>query len=279
MAQLGQQANQQAATGHQQAATAHSQQQDPQQHTPRQHGPKQHAAQDKSDRGLFHCLAAELVGTFLLVFVDSGGAMIAALSQGAITLEMRSLATGMIIMAMVYSLGAVSGAHINPAVSFAFSLRRVFPWRRLPLYWLVQIIGAILAALFLQHLLGDVKHLGATTPHVPDQQALLMEMALTTILAFVALSTATLHRVVGANAAIAVGATVALCNLFSKPISDASMNPARSLGPALVSSHFEHLWIYLVGPLAGSIIAAALVFLIHGRQKRGEEEAASGKEQ
>jgi MIP family channel proteins len=272
MAKLEQQANQQASTGH-------SQQQDPQQHIPKQHGPKQHTAQDKSDRGLFHCLAAELVGTFLLVFVDSGGAMIAALSHDTVTLEMRSLATGMIIMAMVYSLGSVSGAHINPVVSFAFSLRRVFPWRRLPLYWLAQIIGAVLAALLLQNLLGDVKHLGATTPHVPDHQALLMEIALTTILVFVALSTATLHRVVGPNAAIAVGATVALCNLFAKPISDASMNPARSLGPALVGSHYAHLWIYLAGPLVGSAIAVVLVFLIHGLPKRGEEEAASGKEQ
>jgi aquaporin Z len=222
--------------------------------------------------------AAELLGTFILVFVDAGGAMTAELHGWEVTPEARALAAGLTVMAMIFSVGDVSGAHINPAVTFAFALRRVFPWSRVPLYWAAQFLGAVLAAAALAALLGPLKHLGANTPPLDSVTAFFGEFAFATMLVFVILSTATQLRVTGPNAAIPVGATVALCCLFGRPISDASMNPARSFGPALVSGHLSDLWLYLLAPLLGAALAVSLTYLIHGRPKTDEEEAAMGKE-
>lgn len=226
--------------------------------------------------GVLRSLFAELLGTFALTFVDAGGAVIAAVSHDAVTLAARSAASGLLVMAVIYAFGNLSGAHINPAVTFAFALRRDFPWRRVPFYWLAQVGGAVLAALFLLALFGNVAHLGATRPHYGVTSAFLMELALSCLLITVILNVATRLKVVGPNAALAAGGTVALCGLFAKPVSDASMNPARSLGPALVSGSLEQVWIYLAAPVLGALLAVLFMAILHGRRDPGEVEAATG---
>lgn len=228
---------------------------------------------------LWRSLAAEIFGTFALVFVDAGGAIIEGLGPaGEVTAVGRSFATGLLIMAIIYSLGEASGAHVNPAVTIGFALRRVFPWRRVPAYVLAQFGAAIAAALLLRALFGSIVELGVTEPRHGTPAGLVMEIVLTTLLATVILSTATRHRVLGPNAALAVGGTIALCGLFSRPISGASMNPARSFGPALVSGRMEDLWIYLIGPVVGVVIAVLFVRLVHGVPKPEEEKAAEGED-
>jgi aquaporin Z len=219
----------------------------------------------------------ESFGTFLLVTVDAGGAVIARASGGEVTPEARSLATGLLIMAMIYAMGDVSGAHFNPAVTFAFAVRRVFPWTKVPIYWSAQLAGAFGGALLLRALFGDVAHLGATEPGFGPVRALVMEVVLTSILASVIIGTATRHRSVGPNAAIASGGTVALCSLFARPVSGASMNPARSLAPAVVSGAMGDVWIYLVGPLVGAVIATAIMRAVHPKKHEEEVIAAEGE--
>jgi MIP family channel proteins len=222
-------------------------------------------------------LFTELLGTFLLVFVDCGGAVIATMSDGAVTPIARSAATGLLIMAMVATMGDVSGAHFNPAVTGAFALRGAFPWRLVPGYWAAQVLGAVGASAVLLALFGNVEHLGTTLPHYGVGRALAVEIVLTTMLVMVGLASATRHRVLGPTAGIVVGGTVAMCSLFSRPISGASMNPARSLGPALVSGTLEHLWIYVVGPFVGATLAFAIMTVVHHRKHEEERIAALGE--
>jgi MIP family channel proteins len=223
-------------------------------------------------------LFTEAFGTFLLVIIDAGGAVIAQLGGGEVTPEARSLATGLLIMAMIYAMGDISGAHFNPAVTFAFALRRVFPWRLVPTYWLAQIMGAFTATFTLRALFGDVADLGATLPRLGMVRALAMEVILTCILVSMIIGTATRHRIVGPNAALAAGRAVALSSLFARPVSGASMNPARSIGPAVVSGRTEALWIYVAGPLAGALLATLVMFVIHSQKHRYERKAAQGEE-
>lgn len=225
---------------------------------------------------LWRSLGAELLGTAALTLVAAGGEVIAIRSGGQIDLTARAAAPGLMVMAVIYALGQVSGAHINPAVTLAFALRRDFPWRRVPGYWVAQILGAILAALYLRALFGHVAEAGATRPHAGVGTALAMEIVLTLLLVSIILGTATRAKVVGPNAAIAVGGTVALAGLFAGPISGASMNPARSLGPALVAGAAVHQWIYVVGPGLGAALATLLAALIHGPRQPSEAEAAEG---
>ena len=221
-------------------------------------------------------LLAECFGTFLLVAVDCGGAVIGSL-DGSVTAVARSAATGLLIMTMIYSIGNVSGAHFNPAVTTAFALRGVFPWRRVPVYWVAQLVGALLGAGLLRWMFGDVEHLGATLPHFGVVPGFGMEVLLTIILVSVVLGTATRHRSIGANAAIASGGAVALCSLFSRPVSGASMNPARSLAPALMSGELHDLWIYLVAPFVGAVLATLTMRVLHSHKHRSEREAAQGR--
>jgi MIP family channel proteins len=220
-------------------------------------------------------LLAESFGTFLLVLVDCGGAVIGSL-DGDVTSVGRSAATGLLVMVMIYSIGNVSGAHFNPAVTTAFALRGAFPWRRVPLYWVAQVAGAFLAAGLLQWMFGNVEHLGATIPHFGAVRGFGMEIVLTVILVSVVLGTATRHRSIGANAAIASGGAVALCSLFSRPVSGASMNPARSLAPAVVSGDLHDLWIYLVAPFVGAALATLTMRVLHSHKHRSEREVAQG---
>ena len=199
---------------------------------------------------------AEAIGTFGLVFAGCGAIIIDSVSHGQITHVGVGLVFGLIITVMIYALGHISGAHLNPAVTLAFVLVRHFPLRRLVGYWFAQLMGAVLAAGCLRLLFGDVAHLGTTLPAGSVWQSFGLEFLLTFFLMFVIMAMATDTRAVGQAAALAIGATVALEALFAGPISGASMNPARSLGPALVSWTWTAQWVYLFAPLLGAVVGA-----------------------
>jgi aquaporin Z len=221
-------------------------------------------AQFDDPRQEWRRLFSELLGTFFLVLVAAGGGILHA--EGRISLAAAVVAPGLMVMAIILFMGAVSGAHLNPVVSLAFALRRDFPWRRLTGYVLVQLVGATLACLFLDAVFGDVHHLGATLPGsgYADWQALLMKVVLTVGLVSVILGTASAAQNVGAIAALGVGGYIALAGLWSAPVSGTSMNPARSFGPALVSGHFQGYWVYLLGPLAGAVVAVGCAYALRG---------------
>ena len=214
----------------------------------------------------WRCLLAEAIGTFALVFVGTSAIVIDAKTNGSVGHVGISLTFGLIVMAMIYAIGHVSGAHINPAVTLAFSAVRHFPLRLVPLYLLGQLIGAVLASLLVRGMFGDVAALGATLPQGSIAQALLLEFILTFLLMFVIMAVATDVRAVGQAAAIAIGGTVGLEALFAGPISGASMNPIRSLAPALVSWTWDGQWLYLVGPIAGAVAGAFIYMVIRGQQ-------------
>jgi aquaporin Z len=210
-------------------------------------------------------LFSEMLGTFFLVLVAAGGGLLHA--KGQISLAAAVVAPGLMVMAVILFMGAVSGAHLNPAVSLAFALRGDFPWKRLPGYVLIQLVGATLACLFLLAVFGNVEHLGATLPGAGYHgwQALLMETALTAGLVSVILGTASAAQNVGAIAALGVGGYIALAGLWAAPVSGVSMNPARSFGPALLSGDFSSYWVYLAGPVAGALIAVGCAVVLRGR--------------
>jgi aquaporin Z len=222
-------------------------------------------------------LFAEVIGTFLLTLVAAGGDVIAAISGGAVSLNARVVAPALLVMTMIYTVGNLSGAHFNPVVTLAFAVRRDFPWRRLPGYWLAQLVGAVLAALLLRSLFGLAGHLGETLPHDGSITSLIMEIVLTFMLLTVILGTATNHKLVGHNAALAVGGMIALTGMFAAPISGASMNPARSLGPFLVAGQLGDAWIYIVGPFVGGLLAVGIAWLLRGGTTKYAIDAATGE--
>jgi aquaporin Z len=188
------------------------------------------------------------------------------------------IAPGAAVMAMIYAWGPLSGLHINPAVTLAFAGRRVFPTNWVLPYWVVQFAGAICAALFLQLMFGNVSA-GSNYPIAKpggDWRSFVMETVLTAILVSIILNTATGGRSIGHNAAIAVGSTVALLGLFASPISGASMNPARTLGPDIVSTDYTGWWVYIGGPVLGAFIAVMVINAVRGRPVKEEWEAAEG---
>lgn len=209
---------------------------------------------------------SEIWGTFLLVVVAAGADVVAAKSGGAVTLAMAVVAPGLMVMVIIYFMGTVSGAHLNPAVTFAFAVRRNFPWSRVPGYVLGQIAGGIAAAIFLGAVFGTAGDLGATEPGagVSALQALAMEVLLTAGLVNTILGTASGARNIGTNGAIAVGGYIALAGLWAAPISGASMNPVRSLTPDLVRGDFAAAWVYLIGPFAGAMIGVAFEWILKG---------------
>jgi aquaporin NIP len=200
---------------------------------------------------------AEFVGTFVVVLA-SAGAVIVNSQTGALGHLGVALAPGLAVMVMIAAVGHISGAHFNPAVTLAFAVTRHFAWRELPGYWLGQFAGAISAAAILLLLFGPVAGLGANQPSGSVLQALGLEILLTAGLMFVITAVATDTRAVGQMAAIAIGGTVALNSLWAGPISGASMNPARSFGPALLSGAWDAQWVYGVGPFVGALVGAAL---------------------
>jgi aquaporin Z len=223
-------------------------------------------------------LFSELFGTFLLVVVGAGAPVVNAVSHGAIGRGAAVTAPGLTVMAIILFMGTVSGAHLNPAVSIAFAARGDFPWRRVPGYILVQLLGATLAVLFLDAMFGKVGMLGATVPGagIDDGQALLLELVLTVGLVSVILGTASRSQNVGPLSAVAVGGYIVVAGLWSSPISGASMNPARSFAPDLVLGDFSHYWVYVIGPIAGGLIAVAVAFILRGRG--GDEHALAAAE-
>lgn len=211
-------------------------------------------------------LFAEAFGTFFLVLVAAGGPVVNAVSGGKLSLAAQVAAPGLMVMAIILFMGATSGAHLNPAVSIAFAARGDFPWRRVPGYVVAQLVGALFACLLLSSLFGHVGSLGATNPGpgVTDLQALVIEAVLTVGLVSTILGTASRAQNIGPLAALAVGGYIILAGLWAAPISGASMNPARSLGPDLVLGNLGNAWIYVVGPILGGLLAVGIAYVLRG---------------
>jgi len=224
-------------------------------------------------QGLVRKVTAEAIGTFFLVFIGCGAIMVDTITSGAITHLGVSLVFGMVIAVMIYATGHISGAHFNPAVTVAFAAGGHFPWREVPAYVLGQVGAAIAAAALLLYLLGPVAALGSTVPSIDPGRALVLEVFLTFVLMFVIVAVATDARAEGQTAGLAIGGAVALCSAFGGPLSGSSMNPARTLGPALVSGSLEHLWIYIAGPLLGAAFGCWVYGMIRCSDEVSESPA------
>jgi aquaporin Z len=204
-----------------------------------------------------------LFGTFVLVFAGTGAIVINDERGGVVTHVGVALTFGLVVLALIYAVGEVSGAHLNPAVTVAFAVAHRFPANRVPGYLAVQCAGAVLASGLLRLLFPDHATLGATRPSGPVSQSFILEVVLTLFLMFVILSVSTGAKEKGIMAGVAVGAVIALEALFAGPVCGASMNPARSLAPALVSGTLESLWLYLVAPPLGAAVAVAMCQCVH----------------
>jgi MIP family channel proteins len=226
--------------------------------------------------GLGRRLAAEALGTFCLVAAGTGAIVVNRVAGDPLGHAGVAAAFGLTVAVMIFAVGHLSGAHLNPAVSVAFAAGRHFPWREVAPYAAAQVAGAIAASLALAGLFGRAGGLGATHPaHVGPGQALLVEAGLTAVLVVVILAVATDTRAAGQLAALAVGAAVGLEALVFGPITGASMNPARSLGPAVAEGDAADLWLYVAGPLAGALVGTAVYELLRGRRVPAGEPADS----
>lgn len=200
-------------------------------------------------------LVAEFFGTFGLVFAGTGAIVVNSASNGAITHAGIALTFGLIVLAMIYTFGDVSGAHLNPAVTTGFAIACRFAWKEVPGYIVAQLAGAFAASALLALLFPTDKYLGATLPAGSQMQSFILEFMLTFLLMLVILSVSTGAKEKGITAGIAIGAVIALEAMFAGPICGASMNPARSIAPAVVSGHLQSLWIYILAPVAGAALA------------------------
>jgi aquaporin NIP len=218
-------------------------------------------------RPVARALLAEATGTFALVFAGAGAVMVDAKTH-ALGHVGVAITFGLVIMAMIYAVGHVSGAHFNGAVTFAFALTRHFSWTRAAAYWISQLAGAVAAAAVLRASLGNVAHVGATLPAGSQGQSFLWELILSAMLMFVIMAVATDTRAVGEAAAIAIGGTIGLDAMFGGPVSGASMNPMRSAGPAFVSGDVHALWLYVVAPVAGTSVGALLYQFVRAEAPR-----------
>ena len=210
-------------------------------------------------------LLAEVLGTFTLVFAGTGAIVANGVSGGAVTHVGIALTFGLVVMALIYTYGDVSGAHLNPAVTVAFAVAGRFGWREVPGYVLAQVLGALAASGMLKVLFPEQANLGATLPSGSVGQSFWLEVILTAMLMMTVLSVSTGAKEKGVTAAIAIGGVVGLEALFAGPICGASMNPARSLGPALMSGQTQHLWVYLVATTLGAVLAVPLFFATRPR--------------
>lgn len=221
-------------------------------------------------------IIAETLGTYFLIFAGCGSVAVNA-DKGMVTFPGISIVWGLVVMVMVYSVGHISGAHFNPAVTIAFASIKRFPWKQVPAYVAAQVIGSTLASGTLRLIFnGKHDHFVGTSPTGSDIQSLVLEFIITFYLMFVISGVATDNRAIGELAGLAVGATVLLNVMFAGPISGASMNPARSLGPAIVSNHYRGLWVYMLGPIAGAVAGAWVYNIIRFTNKPLREITKSG---
>lgn len=238
-----------------------------------------HTLDDFLDRSLEgRRLFSEAWGTFLLVLAAAGGGVVAALPAGSqLDFPALVLAPGIMVMGIIYFMGTVSGAHLNPAVTWAFALRGNFPWSRVPGYLVAQLVGAFAAAGLLEVLLGGIEN-GATVPgrDISTTQAVIVEVVVTLGLVSVILGTATGARNLGSNAALAVGGYIGLVVVWAAPLSGASMNPVRSLAPATLGGSLDVYWVYLVGPLVGATLAVLFEWVLRGPATPAGRDAAAG---
>ncbi|KAI7754928.1 hypothetical protein M8C21_027038 [Ambrosia artemisiifolia] len=205
--------------------------------------------------GFSRKVVAEVVATFLLVFVTCGAAALSTSDEHKVSQLGASVAGGLIVTVMIYAVGHVSGAHMNPAVTLAFATGGHFPWIQVPIYAVAQLTGSISASFALRALLQPIKHLGTTTPSGTDIQALVMEIIVTFCMMFVTSAVATDSKAVGELAGLAVGSSVCITSIFAGPVSGGSMNPARTIGPALASNNYKAIWVYIIGPVLGTTSA------------------------
>jgi aquaporin NIP len=212
---------------------------------------------------LVRALVAEAIGTFALVFAGCGAIMVDAKTHQLGHIGV-AFSFGLVIMFGIYAVGHISGAHFNAAVTFAFALTRHFPWSRAFAYWGAQFVGAVTAAALLRASLGNVAKIGATHPSGSNGQSFLWELVMSAFLMFVILAVATDTRAVGEGAAIAIGGTIGLDALFGGPISGASMNPMRSLGPGIVAGDLHAIWIYLLAPIVGTAVGGLAYQFVRG---------------
>lgn len=206
---------------------------------------------------------AEFIGTFLLIFFGCGAILIDHHQHGIFGLQGLAFAFGLIVMSVVYAIGHISGAHINPAVTIALAAVKKFPWRRVPSYVIAQFLGAILASYALKVSLANGTPLGMTLPSVGIGQALFLEIIMSAFLLFVVMGVGIDDRAHSEFTAIAVGGVIVADILVGGSLTGASMNPVRSFGPALIEMNFQHMWLYFVGPIIGAIIGASLYSFMH----------------
>ncbi len=217
---------------------------------------------------LFHKSVAEFIGTFALVFAGCGSIMVAERFPGSISNTAIPVIFGLIVTAMIYAIGHISGAHFNPAVTAGFAVARHFPRKQVLVYWTAQILGGIAAISLLSVLLPSGRSFGATIPQILSLQAMGWEAVLTFFLMFVIIAVATDTRAIGTMAGAAVGAAVMLGAFVGGPVTGGSMNPARSLAPAIFEKRMDVFWVYLVGPMIGAIVAAIVYEKIRCEDKQ-----------
>ncbi|MCD0458089.1 MIP/aquaporin family protein [Roseiconus lacunae] len=214
---------------------------------------------------------AEFVGTFILIFVGTGSVIVNSVTDGDVSLVGIAMAWGLVVSAMIYAIGDLSGAHINPAVTIAFWVGKRFEGRKVVPYIVAQCAGAIAASLLLRFLYPDQESLGATLPDGTVMQSFVLEIMLTLMLMFVVLNVTVGAKEKGITAGLAIGGVISFEVLCGGPISGASMNPARSLAPALVGGQMQHLWVYLVAPVIGSVAAVPISHYLHSEREQTPE--------
>ncbi len=207
---------------------------------------------------------SELIGTFTLIFCGTGAMTINEITGGDVTHVGIAITWGLVVMAMIYAFGDISGAHFNPAITIAFAYAKKFDWKEVPKYILAQAIGAVLASSILLFLFPQSDFLGGTLPALTfdDIRAFILELLLTYFLMLVIINVSTGSKETGTMAGIAIGGVVLLEAMFAGPMTNASMNPVRSFAPALLSGHWEHQWLYLIAPITGALLAIVSCKLI-----------------
>ncbi|KAI3968468.1 hypothetical protein MKX01_007778 [Papaver californicum] len=217
--------------------------------------------------GFLKKVVAETVATFLLVFATCGAAALSNSDERRLSKLGSSIVGGLIVTVMIYAVGHVSGAHMNPAVTCAFAAVRHFPWKQVPIYAAAQLTGALVASFTLLKILHPIKNVGTTSPSGTDLQALVMEIVVTFSMMLITSAVATDTKAIGELAGIAVGSAVCITSILAGPVSGGSMNPVRTIGPAIASKHYKGLWVYFVGPLIGTLLGASFYNIIRVSDK------------